>query len=78
MNSPRECQPDTREVKPLTNEAMADLICSGVRPVQISMSKEGIFLTVGAERHEITEHQACILWDVMPQLAAIPATEPRP
>lgn len=31
----------------MTNSELADLVCSGVRPLTISVSKAGIFLTVG-------------------------------
>lgn len=57
----------------MTNQEVADRICSG-QPVRVSMSKEGIFLTVGDRTEEISAAQAEIVWDALPKImGALPA-----
>jgi hypothetical protein len=56
---------------PMTNDEMLDKVKAAIgKPMSISMSKAGTFLTIGNEPlGEITTEQACIMWDLMPLLA---------
>ena len=55
----------------MTNGELAEALT--VRPwdLKVSMSKAGIFLTIDGVSHIITEDQACIIWDLIPTIAAM-------
>jgi len=55
----------------MTNDEMLYRVKAGIgKPMSISMSKAGTFLTIGEESlGEISMEQACIMWDLMPMLA---------
>ena len=55
----------------MTNDEMVDLICTCATPIQISMG-DPITLTVGdGSVREISEHQACILWELLPMICGL-------
>lgn len=55
----------------MTNDEMLDKVKAAIgKPMGVSMSKAGTFLTIAGEPlGEITMEQACIMWDLMPALA---------
>lgn len=55
----------------MTNVELADLLTSRPWDIKVSMSKDGVYLTVDGVAHIIDETQACIIWDLMPQIAAL-------
>lgn len=56
----------------MTNDEMLDRVVASIgKPMNISMSKAGIFLTIGDDRiGEISAEQAEIMWGLMPTLAS--------
>jgi len=55
----------------MTNAELADLLTTRPWDIKVSMSKAGIYLTIDGVPHVIDETQACIIWDLMPTIAAL-------
>lgn len=56
----------------LTNDEMVHLVCTCLMPITIKMG-DPITLKVGdGSIREITEDQACILWELLPMIGGLP------
>lgn len=62
----------------MTNDEMIDKVKASIgKPMSVSLSKAGTFLTIDGEPlGEITTEQACIMWDLMPVLAGCTLPSP--
>jgi hypothetical protein len=59
----------------MTNDELLDKVKASIgKPMSVSMSKAGTFLSIGGEHlGEITSEQADIMWKLMPALAGAAA-----
>lgn len=58
----------------MTNDEMGQKIIAALgKPMGFHSSKAGSFLKIDGEDFEVTEQQACILWDLLPQIAGYKA-----
>lgn len=55
----------------MTNVELAEILTSRPWDIKVSMSKAGIYLIVDGLPHVIDETQAFIIWDLLPQIAAL-------
>lgn len=55
----------------MTNEELSKRLLTGSGEFKVSMSKDGTFLHIDGELHEITDAQADKIWDNMFDIAMI-------
>jgi len=55
----------------MTNSELADLLTTRPWDIKVSLTKGDWFVTVDGTPHIISEDQAVIIWDLLPQVAAL-------